>query len=61
VRRSVWLGRERPGMRVPFQHAEPDANASSQPLTVAEPHRVAEHGAEPNAITEGKRFAPIGS
>jgi hypothetical protein len=48
-------------MRVPFQHSEPDANASSQPLTVAEPHGVAEHGAEPNAVGEGKRFAPIGS
>ena len=47
-------------MRVPFQHAEPDADASSQPLTVAEPHRVAEHGAEPNADGEGKR-SPIGS
>ena len=47
-------------MRVPFQHAEPDANASSQPLTVAEPHGVAEHGAEPDADGEGERFAPIG-
>jgi hypothetical protein len=46
-------------MRVPFQHSEPDANASSQPLTVAEPQRVAEHGAEPNAVIAGKRFAPI--
>ena len=48
-------------MRVPFHHAESDANASSQPLTVAEPHGVAEHGAEPDADGEGKRFAPIGS
>jgi hypothetical protein len=46
-------------MRVPFQHAEPDANASPQPLTFAEPHRVAEHGAERNAVIAGKRFAPI--
>jgi hypothetical protein len=45
-------------VRVPFQHAERDANASSEPVTVAEPHGVSEHGAESDA--EGKRFAPIG-
>jgi hypothetical protein len=44
---------------VSYQHAEPDADASRQPVTLAEPHGVAEHGAEPDA--EGKRFAPIGS
>ena len=48
-------------MRVPFQHAERDANASSEPVTLAEPHGVSEHGAEPDAVAEGKRFAPIRS
>jgi hypothetical protein len=61
VRDSIRFGCERPGVRVSFQHAEPDADASSQPVTVAEPHGVAEHGAESDADGEGKRFAPIGS
>ena len=48
-------------MRVPFQHAERDANPSPEPVTVAEPHGVSKHGAEPDAVAEGERFAPIGS